>query len=406
MNRKKILIPYAYYYPEQCAGLFILEDISNALVKEGIESVIYVPTPTRNIQPNAIWKRDEYLCGGMIHIHRFPMFQEKNNPILRALRYFLCECYYLYRMLRDKYDIAFIDSTPPIQGLKLPIVRLFRNKPILYNVQDLFPDTLSATGLVKPNNILYKVGSLISKITFNNADKIITISNDIKNNLIEVKGVPKYKVEVVYNWVDENKIAPVSNDVNPLFDEFGISRSKFTVVYAGNLGIAQNIDIILDAAKSLSHIQFLIFGTGGIELDIRNRINKEKLLNVRLIPLQPIDKARYVYSMGNVCIVTCKAGLGGAAMPSKTWSIMSCARPVVASFDEGELKYIIENNNCGIFTHSENTKELIDKLLMLSTSPALCEEMGKNARNFVLENLTKVSGVKKYVKIIKSLLVQ
>lgn len=399
----RVIIPYAYYYPERCAGLFILDDLSHALAKEGIESLIYVPTPTRNVPSDAKWERDEYLCDGKIHIHRFPMYQEGKNPVLRALRYFFCECYYLHKMLWDRYDVAFVDSTPPIQGLKLAIVRFFRKKPIVYNVHDLFPDTLSGTGIAKQGGVFYKIGSLVAKITYSNVDKIIAISNDIKRNLVSKKGIPDKKIEVVFNWVDETSVVPVAKEDNPLYQEFGISENQFIVVYAGNLGNAQNIGIIIEAAKILPDIRFLIFGSGGLEKDIKDRLKNEEILNVNMLPLQPVSRVKYVYSMGDVCVVSCKAGLGGSAMPSKTWSIMSCGRPVLANFDEGELKEIIEKNNCGVFTHAGNVQEFVDGIKILAKDVSRCTEYGNNARQFILGNLTKEVGTNKYVDIIKSL---
>ena len=89
-------------------------------------------------------------------------------------------------------------------------------------------------------------------------------------------------------------------------------------------------------------------------------------------------------------------------MPSKTWNIMSCGRPVVASFDEGELKEILEKNNCGVFSHAGNVQEFVDAIKALVADPSRCEEMGRNARQFILDNLTKEVGTKKYVDVIKS----
>ena len=304
-------------------------------------------------------------------------------------------------MLWKKYDVAFIDSTPPIQGLKLPIVRLLRKKPVVYNAQDLFPETLSGTGLAKQGGFLWKIGMWVSNVTFRNSDKIIAISNDIKRSMV-ARGVPADKIEVVYNWVDEKAVQPVAKEDNPLYEEFGLSRDKFTIVYAGNLGNAQNISIVLDGAKELPDVQFAVFGTGGLEKEIRSRIEKERMTNVHLNPLQPVERVRYVYSLGDACIVSCKEGLGGSAMPSKSWSIMSCGRPVIASFDEGELKEILEKNNCGVFTHAGNVKEFVEGIKSLATEPSRCDEMGKNARQFILDNLTKEVGSKKYVEIIKS----
>lgn len=397
----RILIPYAYYHPEQCAGLFVIDDTTEEAVKQGIESLITVPTPTRNVTPGAKWDKEETLCDGKVLVHRFRMYGEGKNPVLRALRYLLCEMVQLHYMLWKKYDVAFIDSTPPIQGLKLPIVRLFRKKTVVYNAQDLFPETLSGTGLAKQGGLLWKIGMWVSNVTFRNSDKIIAISNDIKRSMV-ARGVPAEKIEVVYNWVDEKAVQPVAKVDNPLFEEFGLDRNKFTIVYAGNLGNAQNIGIVLDGAKELPEVQFAVFGSGGLENEVRKRISDEGLANVLLNPLQPVERVKFVYSLGDACIVSCKEGLGGSAMPSKSWSIMSCGRPVVASFDEGELKEILENNNCGVFSHAGNVKEFVDAIKQLATNREKCEKMGKNARQFILNNLTKEVGAKKYVDIIKS----
>lgn len=397
----KILIPFSYYHPEQCAGMFVIDDMTEEAARQGIESFITVPTPTRNVPADAKWERNEVLRDGKVKVRRFHMYGEGKTPILRAFRYFLCEMVQLHYMLWEDYDVAFIDSTPPIQGLKLPIVRLFRKKGIVHNVQDLFPETLSGTGLAKKGGILWKIGMWVSNVTFRNSDKIIAVSNDIKNSMV-ARGVPAEKIEVVYNWVDEKAVQPVAKKDNPLFEEFGLSRDKFTIVYAGNLGNAQNIGIVLDGAKELPEVQFALFGSGGLEDDIRKRIKDENLINVHLNPLQPIERVSYVYSLGDACIVSCKEGLGGSAMPSKSWSIMSCGRPVVASFDEGELKAILEKNNCGVFSHAGNVEEFVAAIKKLSANKDKCEEMGKNARQFILNNLTKEVGAKKYVEIIKS----
>ena len=181
-----------------------------------------------------------------------------------------------------------------------------------------------------------------------------------------------------------------------------LSLIRIIVVYAGNLGNAQNINIIIDAAYMLPYVQFAVFGSGGLEDEIRKRITAENLVNVHLNPLQPMERVSQVYSLGDACIVSCKAGLGGSAMPSKTWNIMSCGRPVVASFDEGELKDILEKNNCGVFSHAGKVQEFVEAIKTLAAEPSRCEEMGRNARQFILDNLTKEVGTKKYVDVIKS----
>ena len=401
----KVIFPFSYYYPEQCAGIFVVDDLMHRLAAEGDESVIYVPTPTRNVREGVEWKRKEVHCDGKMVVKRFRMYGEGKNPLLRALRYCFCELVYLHHLLCDKYDVAFIDSTPPIQGLKLPIVRLFRKCPVVYNAQDLFPDTLSGTGLAKKGGLLWKIGSWVARVTFNNTDKIIAISEDIKRTLVEEKGIPADKVVVVYNWVDSDAVVPIAKEENPLFEEFGLNREKFHVVYAGNLGNAQNINIVVDAAARLRHnenVEFVVFGSGGLESDIRARIETEGLKNLRLLPLQPVERVKYVYSLGDVCLVSCKEGLGGSAMPSKTWSILSCGRPVLANFDEGELQMILTKNQLGVFTKAGDLEGFVEAISQLAAEPEKCEKMGARGRQFILDNLTKDAGTRKYAEVLRS----
>ena len=401
----KVIFPFSYYYPEQCAGIFVVDDLMHRLAAEGDESVIYVPTPTRNVREGVEWKRKEVHCDDKMVVKRFRMYGEGKNPLLRALRYCFCELVYLHHLLCDKYDVAFIDSTPPIQGLKLPIVRLFRKCPVVYNAQDLFPDTLSGTGLATKGGLLWKIGSWVARVTFNNTDKIIAISEDIKRTLVEEKGIPADKVVVVYNWVDSDAVVPIAKEENPLFEEFGLNREKFHVVYAGNLGNAQNINIVVDAAARLrdnENVEFVVFGSGGLESDIRARIETEGLKNLRLLPLQPVERVKYVYSLGDVCLVSCKEGLGGSAMPSKTWSILSCGRPVLANFDEGELQMILTKNQLGVFTKAGDLEGFVEAISQLAAEHEKCEKMGARGRQFILDNLTKDAGTRKYAEVLRS----
>lgn len=405
----KILELPAYFYPESMSSSHLDDNLREAIAKAGIEMAIYCPTPTRGITAEVRKeykkKKTEKMYDGYATVHRFSLYGEGKNPILRALRYtFACIQQFnraVFAKDARQCDVMFITSTPPIKGAMAGLAKKFNHKPIIYELQDIFPDSLAGSGLAKKGGFLWKIGRAIENFTYKNADKIIVISEDFKKNIM-AKGVPEEKIEVIYNWVDEKAVQPVAKAENPLFEEFGLSRDIFTIVYAGNLGNAQNISIIVEAAKQLPDIQFALFGTGGLENDLRARIVDEQLSNMHLNPLQPFEKVSQVYSLGDACIVSCKAGLGGSAMPSKTWTIMSCGRPVVANFDEGDLKDILENNQCGVFSHAGNVQEFVDAIRFLQENPERCKEMGSNARQFILNNLTKEVGTRKYVEVIKS----
>lgn len=401
----KIFVPFPYYYPEQCAGLSIIDDILRTCTEEGIEAQLYVPTPTRNVPKDAKWEIDEMQENGLLKIHRFKMYGEGRNPIFRAVRYLLNECVYLYALLRYDYDIVFLDSTPPIQGLKLPILKLFRKKPVLHNAQDIFPESLVGAGLAGKGGILWHIGNIISKITYHFSDKIVVISDGFKKTLTE-KGVPADKIEVIYNWVDETKVIPIKKNDNPLYDEFGLDPTKFRIVYAGNLGHAQNLDVILAAADRLKDrhdIEFVIFGSGGLEADIKKTIKDKQLANVGMFPLQPSDRVSFVYGLGDLCIVSCKKGFGGSALPSKTWSILSAGRPVLANFDDGELRYILESNGCGIFINADDVNAMVNAISRLSENISECNEMGRRGRKFIETKLRKDMNTSRYRDVIKQL---
>lgn len=402
----KLLLLPAYFTPELCSDTPLDDARYQAYAEAGVEMDLYTPIPTRGVSNDNKRKYskilDETMYNGKMHVHRFRMMGEGTNPVMRALRYSLCfvKQYWYGRKAKD-IDEIFVISTPPIQGMLAAMLKKKKKCRFVYNLQDIFPDTLVGAGLAKKGGLLWKIGRKIEDYTYRNADKIIVISEDFKRNIMK-KGVPEEKIEIVYNWVDEEAVHPVSKDENKLYDEFGLARDIFTVVYAGNLGNAQNIDIILDVAKMLSDIQFVIFGSGGLEEKIRSKIEGEGISNLRLLPLQPLARVSEVYSMGDACLVTCKKGFGGSALPSKTWTIMSCGRPVIANFDEGELKTIIEKNNCGVFTHAGYVQELADAINDLASKEIKRNAMGRNARDFILNNLTKSVGTKKYVEILKS----
>lgn len=401
----RVIFPCSYYLPETAASLYITDNIVHACAEDGNEVLLYTPTPTRSVPEGSQWVRKETLVDGRLHIKRFRMYGEGKNPILRALRYLLCEIVQLHYCLWKKYDVAFIDSTPPIQGLKMPLIKWFKHKPIVYNAQDIFPDSLVGTELTKKGSLIWKIGRIVEKITYKYSDKIIVISEDFKNNLL-AKGVPEEKIVVVYNWVDETAVVDIPRSENKLFDKYGLDRSKFYITYNGNIGLTQNMDMLLEVAKALEtneDIQFVLVGNGAYLEQVQQIIKDRNISNVHLLPFQPYEDISYVFSLGNVSLVISKPGVGANSVPSKTWSIMSASRPVLANFDENELKAIIEKNNCGIFTKAGDKVAFTDAILKLYNDKELCKEMGANGRQFVMDNLTREIGTSKYIEVIKSL---
>ena len=400
----KVVFPCSYYLPETAASLYITDNIVHACADKGIEVDLYTPSPTRNVPDGSVWEREERQMDGKLRIHRFHLYGEGKNPMLRALRYFLGEFILLHYCMWKKYDVAFVDSTPPIQGLKMPLIKWLKRKPTIYNVQDIFPDSLVGTGLTHEGSLIWKIGRIVEKITYRYADKIIVISEDFKKNIM-AKGVPEDKIVVIYNWVDQSKVVDVPREENKLFDVYGLDRSKFYITYNGNIGLTQNMDMLLDVAKELQEeyedIHFVLVGNGAYLDEVRRKVAEQQLDNVHLLPFQPYEDISHVFSLGDASLVISKPGVGANSVPSKTWSIMSASRPVLANFDENELKTIIENNHCGIFTKAGDKDAFKESILTLYNHRDLCKEYGHNGRKFVMDNLTREVGTQKYVDVIK-----
>lgn len=410
----KILYLTAYSYPEQAASSYLGSNRNQAFIDMGWSMVSYTPTPCRGIDTETRKKykkikREERLNGRLI-VHRFSMFAEGKNPVLRALRYGLCAIKHFNRGVFAKdarqCDVMFIASTPPIQGAMAAMVKKCRRDhiPLVYNLQDIFPDSLAGTGLAKKGGLLWKIGRVIEDFTYRNADKIVVISQDFKRNIM-AKGVPEEKIEVIYNWVEQDAVVNISRSENKLFDEYHLDRSNFYVTYCGNIGLTQNMDMLLEAAKELediSDLHFVLVGNGAYKEQLEKIIVDRNVKNVTTLPFQPYEDIAHVFSLGDVSLVISKPGVGENSVPSKTWSIMSAERPVLANFDENELKYIVEHNQCGIFTKAGDKEAFKEAILKLYNDRELCKTMGQNGRKFVMENLTKEVGTQKYVDVIKS----
>lgn len=364
----------SYFEPETIAYTHLEKDLLEGLVKENSKVQVICPTPTRGVSAQV---REEYkgrksekLYSGKVRVRRFWAPQEGKNPIIRAFRYFWCNFRSYYFAVRVKNtDLVFSNSTPPTQGLLSTLVakrlskRYKKKVPFVYNLQDIFPDSLINTGMTKNGSILWKVGRRIENYTYRNADKIIVISEGYKRNIM-AKGVPEEKIEVISNWIDLNSVHPVSRKDNKLINEFGIDPDKFLVVYAGNFGAAQGADIILKAAERLkdeSNIQFVIFGGGAYFEQAKKEA--EKFDNVFIHELMPVDRISEVYSLGDVALITCKPGTGSAGMPSKTWSIMACNTPIIASFDtDSDLADVIRDSGAGVCVEPGDVEALVNDI--------------------------------------------
>lgn len=399
-----------YFPPEKASGLTIVMDMINGFADYGWDVDVYVPTPTRGvtdeIRREFSRKRLEIHCNGKLRIHRMHLYREGKGLLQRTIRYTVFSFQCLIRGLFLPADAIFTGGGPPTQGLVAALIHKLTRKKVIYNPQDLFPDSLIVSGIADEKSMIVRLGRVMEKISYNNADSIITITTDMADS-IRSKIKNGDKVHIIRNWVDIDKVHPIDRKENKLFDELSLPRDNFYVTYAGNIGKMQGIETIVYAAEQLKNIpdiRFVIFGNGSEEANIKNLAKEKGLINVHFFPLQSLDRVSEVYSLGDVSIVSCKPGTGSIGMPSKTWTIMAAGSAIIASFDlGGEMERVIQEANCGFCVEAGNAEKLADAIFALYCDLNQKNTMGLNARNYAVQHACKAVCVGRYIEEIESI---
>lgn len=251
----------------------------------------------------------------------------KGNFIARylvELRY-VWKCRRLIKKYRD-YDAVFNQSSN-VAGFMAFVVK--HNMPkarLTYNVQDIFPENAAYIGSVK--GIVYKILSAEQRYAYRHADQIITISEDMKDLLVE-KGADSQRTDVIYNWSYTDSMYRFEDVYSEKIAGF-LSADKFNVVYAGNIGTMQNVDVVVEAAKLMQeedHIHFHIFGDGMYKERLQHEA--EGLSNISFWPMQPSELAPSIYAMADVNVIPLAPNIYRTALPSKTATCIACQKPII-----------------------------------------------------------------------------
>lgn len=234
-------------------------------------------------------------------------------------------------------------------------------------LQDVWPDNAVQSHLISEGSILYKYFEMWQKSVYKNADKLICISDDMKDFIVS-KGVDADKIEVIYNWGYSDDVVDIPWEENEFVKKYNLDREKFYAIYAGNIGKMQNVEIVVNAAKELQDredIQFLIIGDGARREAIAEM--SAGLKNVTMLPMQPSELATHIYSAAGVNIIPLVAGGTKTAMPSKTGVVLSCGQPVVFCFDASErFVNTVYESKAGMVVHPDKPTELSNAILMIS----------------------------------------
>lgn len=392
MQKKEydILFLNAYYEPEATSDRHISSAIAEELANNCFRVMVRTPMPTRGIGNDVrqYYKRNriEIRNNGNLTIQRFRLYKENKGFVQRAVRYFLMDTIHFITALTISTRCYFVDSTPPLHGVMTCLLSKIKKTDYVYFLQDVFPQGFVTLGILKSDTLIYKILLKWQLAVYHNAKKILVISDQMKEDLV-CSGIEKNKIEVIKLWPDPSikKVDRLSND---LFDIYELDRNRFYVVYGGNIGVAQNIRLLVDCAilceERQEDISFVIFGDGSKKEELLDYVSRNGVKNVYILPMQPFEKVSEVYSLGDVATVICKSGTGAHNMPSKTWQIMKTGTPIVTSYDAGsDLNRIIENNNLGIACDADDVEAFYNAIKVLKEDKNKLYNMSNNCLQYV-----------------------
>lgn len=321
--------------------------------------------------------------------------------ILNFVSFFLSATLYLTLFAR-RADVICAYHPPITVGLAAVVARFFRRTPVLLEVQDMWPDTLRATGMINSGSVLGMIDA-VCRWTWRRVDHVVAQSDGFRRLLIE-RGAPPEKISVIHNWADEDAMYAPPGPRPQAFGDTG----KFRVLFAGNMGLAQAIDSALDAAalvaESHPHIEFCFLGYGLETERLKARAQREGLANVRFLPRVPAAEVGAWLAAADVLLVHLKDDpLFDVTVPSKTQAYLIAGKPVLMAV-AGDAAELVRQAGAGLIVPPEDPQALAGAVIQLAgLDPAELATLGANGRAFYERELSFDKGTRAFAAILSEL---
>jgi lipopolysaccharide/colanic/teichoic acid biosynthesis glycosyltransferase/glycosyltransferase involved in cell wall biosynthesis len=354
--------------------------------------------PGYRIRP---WVREKM---GGIDILRVALYPSHNTSgVQRALNYlsFAVSASVIGTLSVKKADVMYVYHPPVTVGLAAAIIGFVRRIPFVYDIQDLWPDTVAASGMLRNSTSLGMLGGLC-QFVYRRASHITVLSPGFKRTLIE-RDVPSGKVDVIYNWSDE---ATLKNTNAPVERLSGADR--FGILFAGTMGLAQGLDSVLRAAQicqtTVPTAEFVFMGGGVDRSRLQRQAEEMKLDNVRFLPRHPMEAMGGILAGADALLVHLKDDpLFGITIPSKTQAYLAAGKPILMAV-RGDAAEIVKQSESGVLCEPDNPKSIADAVKKLvSAGSERLAEMGKNGRAFYDCELSLSTGVGKFIHVFQSI---
>ncbi|MEO8033249.1 MAG: glycosyltransferase family 4 protein [Acidobacteriota bacterium] len=300
-------------------------------------------------------------------------------------------------------DVILVPSPPLSIGLSAWIISALRRGRFIYNVQEIYPDIAVSLGALK-NATAIAVLNAVERFVYRRSAMVTVIAPRMHQRLV-AKGVPAEKVRVIPNFVDLERLTPVVRD-NELSRRLGLQDS-FSVTYAGNMGPAQGLEVVIDAARLLTDqdggIRFLLMGEGILRERLHAAASALPRQNVTVLPYQPNAMMPRIYAASNVCLVPQAASTGCDAVPSKVYRIMASGRPLIAITEaDSDLATLVRDAQCGVVVAPDQARELARVVVEAARNPEEWREMGARGRAHVVARYSRPVVTAEYEALVRA----
>jgi glycosyltransferase involved in cell wall biosynthesis len=372
------------YWPDLSATGQLLTELAEDLVRDhGWEVTVVSGYPLRSRAeiPASEWRNG-------VHIIRAAgSTRDPKRFVGRAsnyLTYFASAAFEGLRIRRPDVVVALTD--PPIIGLAALAAAKKAGAPFVFLCEDIFPEVATLledfhSGTV--NDALTQVNRFLVR----KARRIIALGDTMKRRLVEGKGADPAKVTVIHNWADCSAVTPGPRD-NPFSRQHGLT-DRFVALHAGNIGLSQDLEIVLHAAEQLRDrpdIVFVFVGDGAKKKDLQEIADRRDLRNVMFLPFQPREAMDQSYATADVALISLKRGLAGVIVPSKVYNVLASGRPCVAAVEpDCEVADIIQRSGCGYVVAPGDASALRARVAELAADRLRAVDMGARARDAALQ---------------------
>jgi len=316
-----------------------------------------------------------------------------------------CASACLRGLFLERPDVVIATSPQLLVGLSGWWISRLKRCPLVFEVRDLWPESLLASGIGREDSLLIRSLERLASFLYRRCDRIAVVTDAFKDNLLTQRGLPAEKIDVVENGVETDLFYP-GKDVTALRQVNGLD-GKFVVSYIGTIGSAHGLDIIIQAARRLNEILpealFLLVGEGAEKEKLRALAEKEHLGNILFLDQQPRQTIPLFINASDVCLVLLRnAELFTTVLPSKMLEFMACGRPVVLGVD-GQARKVLDKAKAGVYIRPGDPEALAQAVMDLYRDPALRSRLGENGREFICTHYSRKQKALQYLSILESL---